>query len=248
MRTSKPGTKVRQIRDHLFQGIRSRQFKRSLPSENRLARKFNVSRMTARKALNELEREGYVDRIQGKGTYIREQGFSQGYFRVQPSWKQAQDLNMTLKTEVLELCAIPEPPEDIAKKMNYHQQTILARRLHFFNHIPVRYETRYLRGDVCGGILWENLEKISIHELLIKKYRLPLTAVWQRMTAVAMPAPIAGLFQETPGFPAFRIQRLTFTNDEAVTFVEYFIRGELAFEDTLSLRGEDSSRILKLAY
>ncbi len=239
---------MRQIRDHLFQGIRNRQFTISLPSENRLAQKFSVSRMTARKALNELEREGYVDRVQGKGTYIREQGFSQGYFKVQPSWKQAQDLNVVLKTNVLELRAISKPPEKIAAQMNYHQQTILARRLHFFDNLPVRYETRYLRGDLCGGILWENLEKISIHELLIKKYNLPLTTVWQKMTAVALPAPVADLFHEASGFPAFRIQRLTFTNKDPVTFVEYYIRGELAFEDTLSIDGENSGRLLELAY
>ena len=36
-----------------------------LPSEPQLAREFEVSRMTARRAIDELEREGYVYRVQG---------------------------------------------------------------------------------------------------------------------------------------------------------------------------------------
>ncbi|GHU97915.1 hypothetical protein FACS1894211_00700 [Clostridia bacterium] len=41
----------------------------SLPSENRFSAKFGASRMTVRKALGELEAEGKLRRIQGKGTY-----------------------------------------------------------------------------------------------------------------------------------------------------------------------------------
>lgn len=39
----------------------------ALPSEPQLAREFDVSRMTARRAIDELEREGYLYRVQGRG-------------------------------------------------------------------------------------------------------------------------------------------------------------------------------------
>jgi GntR family transcriptional regulator, arabinose operon transcriptional repressor len=44
-----------------------------LPSENELSKKFSVSRMTARAALLELEKEGLVDSIQGKGRFVKEE-------------------------------------------------------------------------------------------------------------------------------------------------------------------------------
>ncbi len=43
-----------------------------LETENELARKFGVSRPTIRQALSTLQREGYIDRIHGKGTFISE--------------------------------------------------------------------------------------------------------------------------------------------------------------------------------
>ncbi len=59
------------IKQQLIQGMRAKRFTDTLPSENQLAVMFGVSRMTARKALVELENEGLVERIRGKGTYVK---------------------------------------------------------------------------------------------------------------------------------------------------------------------------------
>jgi len=41
-----------------------------LPSENELSEEFNFSRQTVRQALGILEREGYLVRRRGSGTYV----------------------------------------------------------------------------------------------------------------------------------------------------------------------------------
>jgi GntR family transcriptional regulator len=222
------------IREHLVNGITSRQFRDRLPSENMLAEKFNVSRMTARKAVSDLEAQGLVERVQGKGTFVRRPDFSMGYFSIQPSRVQARSLGVDYSSRVLELVMLDHPPGRAARTLGYAGQTIRARRLHCFDARPVRYEIRYLRGDLCGGILWEDLEKASIHELLVTKYELPLSRVWQRIRAVALSREPAALFGESEGLPAFYIERVTYTADKPVTYVEYYIRGDMAFEDTFS--------------
>lgn len=42
-----------------------------IPSERELIKEFGVSRITVRKAIDELVNEGYVYRVQGKGTYVK---------------------------------------------------------------------------------------------------------------------------------------------------------------------------------
>ena len=42
-----------------------------LPSEAELCAQYNVSRVTVRRALNELKRGGYLETKQGKGTYVK---------------------------------------------------------------------------------------------------------------------------------------------------------------------------------
>jgi DNA-binding transcriptional regulator YhcF (GntR family) len=78
------------IKQQMIQGMRSKRFTDRLPSENQLAAAFGVSRMTARRALVELEAEGLVERIRGKGTYIKKPEPAMGYFVVQPSRRHAE--------------------------------------------------------------------------------------------------------------------------------------------------------------
>src|SRR6478609_5538763 len=43
-----------------------------VPSENDIIEQYRVSNTTARKALHELEKEGWVNRVKGKGTFVRD--------------------------------------------------------------------------------------------------------------------------------------------------------------------------------
>ncbi|MBQ5755522.1 MAG: GntR family transcriptional regulator [Oscillospiraceae bacterium] len=42
-----------------------------LPSERELMETYNVSRITVRRAVEELEQEGYLYKVQGKGTFVK---------------------------------------------------------------------------------------------------------------------------------------------------------------------------------
>jgi len=54
------------------------------------------------------------------------------------------------------------------------------------------------------------------------------------MTAIALEKETARLFQVDPGYPVFRIQRVQYSFKKPVTYVEYFMRGEMAFMDTFT--------------
>jgi Transcriptional regulators len=45
-----------------------------LPSEHELSRRFGVSRITSKRVLEMLKEEGLVERVPGKGTYLKERG------------------------------------------------------------------------------------------------------------------------------------------------------------------------------
>ncbi len=60
------------IKEELGEQIRSGQLDAGalLPSENELAEKYSASRETIRKALNLLAEEGYIHKVQGKGSIV----------------------------------------------------------------------------------------------------------------------------------------------------------------------------------
>ncbi|WP_328822952.1 GntR family transcriptional regulator [Planococcus soli] len=65
----------KEILDELMEKIESKQFSAGtkLPSENELANRYGVTRMTARAALSKLEERGYIYSKQGKGRFLKEE-------------------------------------------------------------------------------------------------------------------------------------------------------------------------------
>ncbi len=57
------------LRDWVLQGVYAPG--QRVPSESELCASFNVSRITVRSAVEMLEKEGLVQRIQGRGTFVR---------------------------------------------------------------------------------------------------------------------------------------------------------------------------------
>jgi GntR family histidine utilization transcriptional repressor len=62
------------VKDHIVTQIRSGTWTPGMrvPSENELVESFRISRMTANRALRELFAEGFVDRVPGVGTFVKE--------------------------------------------------------------------------------------------------------------------------------------------------------------------------------
>ena len=61
-----------QIYNSLLDGINTGKYKagEKVPSEKELVEQFNVSRITAKKALNKLANEGYITRRRGRGSFV----------------------------------------------------------------------------------------------------------------------------------------------------------------------------------
>lgn len=62
------------VKDHILGKIRSGDWApgKRVPSENELVESFRISRMTANRALRELTSEGFLSRVPGVGTFVRE--------------------------------------------------------------------------------------------------------------------------------------------------------------------------------
>lgn len=206
-----------------------------IPSENQLAGMFGVSRMTARKAITGMQHEGYVFRVPGKGTFVRKrEHYTEGFFRVRPFRRWAEDLNLNLTSKVLNLTIMELADGPIAEMLQYRGQVIHLNRMNYFDEKPVRHDVMYLRGDLCAGILTEDFEKVSVQEILMTKFGLAITKIEQNMVAVGLPAELSELFHEPAGYPVFHFKRTTFTHDTALSYIEYTMRGDMAFKDTFS--------------
>ena len=71
---NEPAPLYRRVKDHILGHIRSGAWApgQRVPSENELAGHFRISRMTANRALNELTAGGFLARVPGVGTFVKE--------------------------------------------------------------------------------------------------------------------------------------------------------------------------------
>ncbi|MCD6407848.1 GntR family transcriptional regulator, partial [bacterium] len=70
-KTMNSGLLYQEIKEYLLEIIKDSKEGDILPSQTELTYKFKVNHMTVRKALEVLEEEGFIYRIQGKGTFAR---------------------------------------------------------------------------------------------------------------------------------------------------------------------------------
>ena len=237
MKTSTP--KYALIKDHLIQGVAACRFHDRLPSENELARFHKVSRMTARKALDELVHDGIARRVPGKGTFLKKKEFAQAYCHIHPFSENARIFNVGTRSRLIRSGMVNLPQELDTRLPG--KKAVGIVRVHHFDEQPACHEVRYLRADCCTDILDEDLAVESVHDLLARRFGLVITRVRQRLEAVSLNTAIAVELGVPPGVPAFCMHQLQVAGNLPVSYVIYHMRSDLyAFEDTFSPQGERS--------
>jgi GntR family transcriptional regulator len=135
-----------QIEEELRGLIRSGQlaeFSR-IPSEWELSRRFQVSRMTARKAVDRLVADGALLRRPGKGTFVARRRIPHGASQQLSFSAAMRELSLPLSTRVLEVQEIPAP-RSVADALEIAggASVILIRRLRIVAEEPAAIHTSY---------------------------------------------------------------------------------------------------------
>jgi len=97
-----------------------------LPTEQQLARRFGVSRLTLRRALGLLERSGLVSRQRGRGTIVSPPKISR---LLAPLYTLEEDLRrqgLKLETRVLRYAPATEAPDSIRERLQLRRRSRVA--------------------------------------------------------------------------------------------------------------------------
>ncbi|MFC6592365.1 GntR family transcriptional regulator [Deinococcus lacus] len=206
----------------------------ALPSEPQLAAEFGVSRMTVRRAIDELERGGYLQRVQGAGTYATGSRFRQGKFEVRPfrEWtRQGEHRLKVLRSLTLE--ATPEIASVLASKPG--ATVHFLHRLRLAGDEPQIIEKRYLNAALCGTLTEEEWGADSVHELLMAR-GVTITRLEQNLEAVNLQPEEAELLRLPVGAAAFLLRRTTYQGEQRVSYANYWLRSDRhAFQDSFDL-------------
>lgn len=149
-----------------------------IPIEQELCRIYDLSKATVRLAVAELARQGYLKRLQGKGTFVCKRIIPEGLSMVTSFRELMLDAGINVTTKVLAL-TIMMPSEDLDIKLDIpdDRHIIYLKRLRLVDNEPVLLQETFIPHHICPSLLDDDLEKNSLHELLEKKYGIRFTKV-----------------------------------------------------------------------
>ncbi len=133
------------IKEKIHSGVYKKDMR--LPSENKLAEEWGISRMTARRALDELTQEGVLYRTRGSGTYVSANRYSQ--CDIMSFSEMVKSFGALPTTDTLEKVFVSD--ESIALALHLPRTTVFyaVKRLRKADGMPIAVETVYLPIQLC---------------------------------------------------------------------------------------------------
>ncbi len=212
-----------QIKELFEERIESGDFEphQRLPSERDLEKKYDISRMTARRALTELESEGYAYREQGKGSFVAEPKLRQALLELTGFTEDMKKRRMTPGAQVIEQKII-EGNEELAAKLEVDNEAkiFLLQRIRLANGEPLAIETSHLRYEMCDGIEEYDFGDRSLYDTLRKDFDIRLSRAKQSVEATLADEFEAEKLEVEEGTPMLMTERTTYLGDEE-TSIEY---------------------------
>src|SRR5262245_32145432 len=113
-----------------------------LPSEDELARRFSVSKITVRQALRDLAAEGFIRREQGRGTFFERRRLQQGPRELTSFTSEMRGHGLVPASKVLEQGTVLAAPEVAAAlEIDPGSTVFRLRRLRLADRQPMGIQT-----------------------------------------------------------------------------------------------------------
>ena len=211
-----------QIQDSIIDKIRSGEWARGekVPSENTLADDLGVSRMTINRALRELTRSGYLERVHGVGTFVAEPPRHASLIEIQNIADEIHARGKVHRADLWHLQA-EQAQGEVAQRMEVTPGTTVFHilMLHFQNDVPIQLEERRVNPQLVPNFLTTDFSKITPTQYLVSLYR---PDEMEHIVRAIMPdEEMQEMLAITAAEPCLRLSRRTWKNGTVVTQADF---------------------------
>ncbi len=220
-------SKQEETRDRVLDLIESLAVGQPIPAERQLAADLGVSRLTLRAALDELVRDGYLDRRHGSGTYVTEPKIAQPLTLTSFS-DDMRRRGMTPGSRTLELTTTVAGAR-LAHRLAVSPEARLIRvkRLRLADSKPMAMEVLHVPEVLVPGLTRADFEDHSFYELLRERYGITIASGSQSIEPTVTNEEESEVLGVPLHTPAFLFERTTVSESgRIVEFVRSIYRGD----------------------
>jgi len=200
-----------------------------LPTEDDLIARFEVSRITVRRAIQNLRGRGLVEIRRGKGTFVAAPRITQELTDLTGFVEDMHALGRQPMARVIDK-EIVTADETVASQLalTKGEHVVRIRRVRMANRIPLSFDETFLPLEIGKKIITNNLKVEPIFSLLERKYDIPLIEAEYKLDAVAAEPEVAAALKVKQRSPIFRIERISYsTGGRPVDYERLHYRGDL---------------------
>lgn len=202
-----------------------------LPGDFELCSTYQVSRTVVRQALSELEFDGVLERIKGKGTFVAKPKTTEYLApNLYGLFQDAQNRGSSIVSKVLKQELVPA---DISVATDLeiptNTQVFELERIRYSDGTPWAWVTSYFRTEVGEKLMKEDLTHASVYGVLEQKYGKKLTLMRRSLAARVANQKVATTLGIKAGSAVLVLRSVAF--DESYTPIERFVaihRGDMS--------------------
>jgi GntR family transcriptional regulator len=200
-----------------------------LPTEDSLIARFGVSRITVRRAIQNLVGRGFVEIRRGKGTFVAAPKITHDLKELSGFVEDMHALGRKPTARVIGKDIVPADAT-VAKQLalTRGERVVRIRRVRLADGVPISFDETYLPLEIGKKIMTNDLKVEPIFSLLESKYNVPLIEAEYKLDAVAAESEVAAALKVKQRSPIFRIERTSYsTGSRAVDYERLHYRGDL---------------------
>jgi GntR family transcriptional regulator/GntR family frlABCD operon transcriptional regulator len=199
------------LRKHITEGVY--QEGDLLPSENELCRAYNLTRPTVRKALDNLLRDGFIKKQQGKGSIVHKLPKGIGILSIGGTTDALGDQN--LNTTIVVKPIVQNWPENFPFELSVPEKEsgcIYFERLRYLNTVPVFFDITYIPNINIPRFTSRQFENTSLFDTLRKYYQIEIIGGEQRLSSIKAGKTLSEHFGVSEEHPILHLERKLDTN------------------------------------
>ncbi|MCA8354784.1 GntR family transcriptional regulator [Burkholderia cepacia] len=207
-----------------------------MPSEHELCAAFGVSRITVRQALGDLQKEGLLFKLHGKGTFVSKPKAFQNVTSLQGFAEAMSSMGYEIVNQVRSVRTV-KADRHLATKLNVPEGAPLVEihRVRLLNREPVSLEQTWVPETLGKRLAGADLATRDIFLVLENDCGIPLGHADVSIDAILADDEIVDALQVEESSPVLRIERLTHDASGAPIDYEYlYFRGD-AFQYRLRI-------------
>lgn len=162
----------------------------SIPTENELVEKYDVSRATIRQAILSLVNDGFLRREKSKGTFVTKPPERIQLFESLRWFSRYLDKSgIPFRTQILKKAVIPAS-EEVAKHLQLNEGDLVfyVKRIRHMNDTPYLVDEHFVPYLLCQGIEDLYQEGTSLYNTLEEKFDIELDHGWREFEPI-LPSP-----------------------------------------------------------